>query len=719
MANEDKKEELLINQELVNSARTYTSIQESLLGIDERKKTAQKEILDVSRKLALSATEELAFAKESTSSLRTKSDLLAAQAKQQQISQKVNQGYMDHSKSMSKKMNEEELKAFNIKKSALIQQFNLSKKVEKSIEDQIDKREELNTKLGWMDDALRGISKIPFVGQFVQSDEILKSMEKTTLKTGSAFKGMIAGLKKGFSMLAKNPLMLALAASAAILKFMVGMAFQLSKNMTQVQKVTGLSKDVSEGMYSAMRETSKETGKVYITSTKILQTFTELTEKTGLIANFGDDFLETMTTLKDRLGMSVDESEQLSYLTRLQGKDGDKILESQVKIVNQFNKQNKSLISARGVFKQIANTSLTVASALGNSLDNITKAAAAATRLGLSMDEIHGAAGGFLDFQTSIQKELEFSLLTNQQVSFAKERQLALDNDIAGLADALINKESVLLAFRTGNRIQMESAAGAMNMTTDQLAKIIKQKDYERLIQSDINGGMEEYIALYGEQSYQSMLELDAQEKIAAAKAQFNDRLMEAGELMLPLIEKFATLMEQLSRSDGLINTIIGSMKLLLVVTGALAARSITVAIAKAWSAAMSPINPANISTLGAAGLIAGGIATAAIMSSTSMAPPLPPVDVKDAAISGIKINTLPMDSIEIDKGANKIAVGTNLNGDNNMDAVVKAIADLKKAIVATANINVTTTYDSFEASNKQASNGIGQTNTKYKSSFD
>jgi hypothetical protein len=194
---------------------------------------------------------------------------------------------------------------------------------------------------------------------------------------------------------------------------------------------------------------------------------------------------------------------------------------------------------------------------------------------------------------------------------------------------------------------------------------------------------------------------------------------MEAGELMLPLIERFATLMEQLSRSKGLIGMVIGAMKTLLVITGAMAARSITLAIANAWASAMNPANPANMATLGSAGLIAGGLLTAGIISQTKVAPPLPAVDVEDASISGIKVNALPMDSIQIDKQNNKVSIGTNLNGDNNMDAVVKAIADLKKAIVATANINVTTTYDAFEASNAQASNGIRQTNTKYKSSFD
>ena len=706
------KEDLLINQEILQSQRDITQETEKTYRILLGKRQATKEVLSLTREISDFAYEELQFQNESNKSLRSESDLLGAKAKNNALILKNKQMEADLTTKVggdTSKLNKVDTRRLN----TLRNQLKTGKSINASIDDQIKKREEINHKLGLGKKAIEGMASIPFLGQFVDSEKAMKALEETTIATGSGLLGMMKGLGVAMASIVKSPFVLIMQAALIVIKFMVQMAFQLSKNMTKVQTTTGLSAENSKAMFRGMQATSIAADKVYIQSTKILESFVELTEKTGMIANFGGDFLETMSTLKDRLGMSVDESEQLAYLTRLQGKDGDKILESQVKIVNQYNKQNKTLLSAKSILKSVAKVSGTVAVALGNSLTNITKAAAAATKLGLSMDEIHGAAGGFLDFQTSIQKELEFSLLTNQQVSFAKERQLALDNDMAGLAEALVSKESVLLAFRTGNRLQMDSAAAAMNMTSDQLSKIIRQEDYRKMVQEGMNGGIEEYIALYGEQSYLSLTELDAQEKINESIAQMKDRLLEVGETMLPLIERFAEFASNGENIAKIVATITTAMKVLYYATGAVVGMKIAEAIATAFASSMryGPIIGA------AAGVVAMGV-----IASSVKAPPTPKLDVKDAGpiggISGVKVNTLPMDSIEIDRQNKSVSIGTNLHG-GNMDAVVKKLDDVIKAVVASSNLEFTTRYDSFEASSNKASGGIKQTNTKYKSLFD
>ena len=709
MANEDKKEELKLNQLLVTSQREVTTAIEEGLGVSRTKQLVNKEILDVSRQLADAAAEELAFQEESTNSLRSESELLAAQAKVKALNAKNQQQILD----LQTKGGENLTGLISSEKErlkALIAQAATGDDIAASVETQIEGRDKLNKQLLLADDFLRAAAKVPFVGAFIDAEKVLKKMEKTTLKTGNGFKGIMVGVGEGLKMLGKASPFILLKYAIKALKFIIDLAFKLSTLMTKVQTTTGLSAEKSKEMFRGMQATAKATGKVYITSEKIAEAFTEMTEQTGMIANFGGDFLETVSTLKDRLKMSAEESSQLAYFTRLQGKDGDKVLSTQVKLVNQYNKQNNLLITAKGVFQQISKASGTVAVSLGNSLDNLTKAALAATKLGLSMDEIHGAAGGFLDFQTSIQKELEFSLATNQQVSFAKERELALANDLAGLAEALTNKEEVLLAFRTGNRIQMDLAAGAMNMTSDQLAKIIRQEDYRKMVLEGTKASQAEFAEMYGEQSLASMLELDAQEKIAATIANMRDKLLEVGETLLPIIEYFTEMVSQAGFIESAVKAITVTTNALFYATGAVVGMKIAQAIATAFASSMR-YGP----------LVGGalGLGAVALIKSQVKAPPAKAIPVEDAAISGIKINTLPMDSIQIDKGGNKISVGTDLNGNNNMDAVVKELKKVRDAVNSAANLHVGIQYDGFKAENVKASGGNKVTNTKYKSSFD
>ena len=142
----EKKEELLITQELVNKQRAYTEELEKGAGIKEKNRIFTKEILNVSRELSAIAFEELQFAKESNNSIRSRSELLAAQAKQKTTTEKLMQQYRDMGIKSQAYMSTEEGKAFQRKKSTIIQEIVLSKKLTDGIDKQIEKRAEIISK---------------------------------------------------------------------------------------------------------------------------------------------------------------------------------------------------------------------------------------------------------------------------------------------------------------------------------------------------------------------------------------------------------------------------------------------------------------------------------------------------------------------------------------------------------------------------------------------
>ena len=143
-------------------------------------------------------------------------------------------------------------------------------------------------------------------------------------------------------------------------------------------------------------------------------------------------------------------------------------------------------------------------------------------------------------------------------------------------------------------------------------------------------------------------------------------------------------------------------------VTGLVVGMKIAEAIASAFASSMKY------------GPIVGGalgLGAMALILSSVKAPKIPIEDGEIENFGKVKVNALPMDSVQIDKQNNKISVGTNLNG-GNMDAVVKKLDEVIKAVNRSSDLQVTTTYDSFQASSNKASGGIKQTNTKYKSEF-
>ena len=252
----------------------------------------------------------------------------------------------------------------------------------------------------------------------------------------------------------------------------------------------------------------------------------------------------------------------------------------------------------------------------------------------------------------------------------------------------------------------MKTAAAAMNLQSDQLARIIRQQEYNNL-------AAEEYVEIYGEASYASLLALSQQETMNAALDKMKDKMMEIGQQMLPIIERFTTWLVQITESGTAFDGLIKLMKTMVIVAGAFAARSITMAIATAWSTAMAP-NPQNIASSGLWGLGIGALLTTGILAATSMPPSLPPVEVADATV---KIKALDEDQIEIDKSTGRVSIGTNRQTIDS-EGIIKSLKEIKTEIVKNRIMYVTTSYDDFAAYDPKAGSGVKKANTKHKSSF-
>ena len=76
-----------------------------------------------------------------------------------------------------------------------------------------------------------------------------------------------------------------------------------------------------------------------------------------------------------------------------------------------------------------------------------------------------------LDFESSIAAEMEAELLTGQALNLEKARELALNNDLAGVANELANQGITSAKFSKMNRIQQEAQAKAMNMSREEMAR--------------------------------------------------------------------------------------------------------------------------------------------------------------------------------------------------------------------------------------------------------
>ena len=366
---------------------------------------------------------------------------------------------------------------------------------------------------------------------------------------------------------------LTLASEAAVLG-LAKAALAGSSNINNLQKNLGISRESAYDLQNSLAITSATSDKLYVTSALLNKAFTDLAEQTGIVSDFGGDTLVTMTALTKQLGLGTAEASQLALLARTQGKDTEGVLENTVATVSALNRQNGVAISAKAVLNDISTASKSIVVSLGMSPEILAEAATEARALGLSLSQVDAIAGSLLNFESSIENELAFQLISGKEINLDKARQLALDNDLAGLAKEIGEQTEITNAFATGNRIEQEAAAKALGLSRDDLANMVYNQELLRL-------GAEGFTAEYGEQAYQSMLAMSASEKFEASMEKIKGLMGDIGTIFAPIIDGFAFLVGAIASSKEGLGAIAGIMVGLIALQGALAVKSLITAYAE------------------------------------------------------------------------------------------------------------------------------------------
>ena len=191
-------------------------------------------------------------------------------------------------------------------------------------------------------------------------------------------------------------------------------------------------------------------------------------------------------------------------------------------------------------------------------------------------------------------------MLTGKEINLDKARQLALDNDLAGLSEEIANNAGITEAYATGNRIQQEAAAKALGMSREDLGNMVYQQELLKL-------GAEGFTEAYGETAYQSMLAMSASDKFEASLEKVKGVIGDIGTLFAPIIDGFAFLVGAIASSKAGLIAISAIMGGLIAYQSALAVKSMVTAVASIFSESfkMGPILGIGLAGAGIAGLYA------------------------------------------------------------------------------------------------------------------
>ena len=194
-------------------------------------------------------------------------------------------------------------------------------------------------------------------------------------------------------------------------------------------------------------------------------------------------------------------------------------------------KSAESLAVANGVapgviLEDIAKNSEVFAKFSGSGADELARGAIQARKLGIELSDVASSMEGMLNFQDSLNNEIEASILLGRNVNLQKARELALSGDIEGFQKEILDVVGSQAEFDKMNILQKQALAKATGMGVEQLSKMVSKE--------------KEAVTLAGELGKQDLDKLVPEETITATAELLGNLKamgMELAESLGPTIE--------------------------------------------------------------------------------------------------------------------------------------------------------------------------------------
>jgi len=142
----------------------------------------------------------------------------------------------------------------------------------------------------------------------------------------------------------------------------------------------------------------------------------------------------------------------------------------------------KAMGKAAGVpidslMKDVAGSSKTFAEYGKDGGINIAKAAVSAAKLGVGMDSLTKVTDSLLDFETSINSELELGAMLGKQLNLDRARGLAYEGNIGGAVKETLQQLGGIEEFNKMDIFQKRKAAELLGLSVDEFQKMAANSD--------------------------------------------------------------------------------------------------------------------------------------------------------------------------------------------------------------------------------------------------
>lgn len=308
------------------------------------------------------------------------------------------------------------------------------------------------------------------------------------------------------------------------------------KNAAELRRSFGATAKEAVQLNNQFNKTAINSGDVTANVNSLLAANSNINDQLGIQVRYNDDLLVTTNALVKRQGQSVESAAGFAELVLATGEGADALESKQSKVVAEVQNATGVAMNFNKVLETANKTSGLLRVNLGRNPEEIAKAVAQVKALGIGLQEAASISGKLLDFQSSIEAELEAEVLTGKELNLEQARFLALQGKTDQAAAEVLKQVGSLAEFQSMNVIQQQALASAAGLTADQLAdQLVKQ--------SAINSQKQDGLDIDGEQQKEAASALSVQEQLSSAVEKLNSILSSTAVIITGIIGAVAGFM--------------------------------------------------------------------------------------------------------------------------------------------------------------------------------
>jgi hypothetical protein len=463
----------------------------------------------------------------------------------------------------------------------------------------------------------------------------------------------------------------------------IGAAFlkQLGKvddETSSIARRLNLSKEESTGLKQEFAAAAFQANDIAVNSVRIGKAQVALNDQLGTSVQFSNEIAATFSKLTEVVGISAESAASLAFQAQRSGETFREVEENTLAASFNLQRQSGVALDLKGVLEATGKVTGQVRANLGANPEAISRAVTAAKLFGAELDDIVASSKSLLQFESSIESELEAELLTGKQLNLERARALSLAGDQEGLARELANQAGSFSDFTKLNVIQQEKLAAAFGMSSDKLSDILFKQETQGMNAKELR-------ALGKDELADRLEQLSLSEKLALAQEKLQTILGDIATVLMPVANVFGFIVKSIAESKFLLSSLVG-------ILGALAVKSVINAVAQIFGSAFT-LGPLGfgIATAAVGGLYAA-IGSAEQQVADGIAPPGGgPFKITDKF--GATAVTAAGDGIAVSPNINKTPQSQPIVIQNNWDAFQASNGNGRRGLGGTQSLQASPTF--------------------------